>query len=376
MPWEEVSIMSSKKEFIHLALQSDISFSELCSRFKISRPTGYELLRRYEQSGDNGLIEKSRRPHSSPTKTPKEIEDIVVELRQKKPTWGGRTIRSHLLKKGIENIPLPSTITSILKRHGLIKPSNSTSMSSPHFFERESPNELWQVDFKGHVPMQKGRCHPLTILDDHSRYCIGLKACDNERGDTVKAHFIQLFREFGLPWQMNFDNGAPWGSAHQRVYRYTEFTTWLIRLGIRVSFSRPHHPQTNGKIERFHRTLKTELLQFYTFCGLQEAQIKFNQWRDEYNMERPHHALNMNTPCSRYQPSHRHFTEQLPEIEYPETDFIATVNAAGTFSFQKKKIFISESLKGQNIAIRLMKEDLYHVYFCNQKIFNLDMAQL
>lgn len=376
MPWTEVSKMSSKQEFVSLAEHSELPFSELCRRFKISRPTGYKLLKRYREQGLLGLEEQSRRPHHSPGKTQKDMEERIINLRQKNPTWGGRMIRSRLQKQGVEGVPPPSTITNILKRHDLIDGPRSRAKNTYHRFEHQLPNDLWQADFKGHFSMRKGRCYPLTVLDDHSRYSIGIKACANERRETVQDHFIKLFEEYGLPWRMNFDNGAPWGSAHQRVYRYTEFTTWLIRLGIRVSFSRPHHPETNGKIERFHRTFKTELLQFHTFWDLQEAQIKFNEWRELYNLERPHHSLDMETPSTRYQLSNRPYPKSLPEIEYEDTDFVARVNAAGVFSFKKKKIFISESLKGQPIALRQTGEKLFQVYFCNQKIFNLDMDQL
>jgi transposase InsO family protein len=340
MPWKEVTKMSSKKEFVLLAQESGVPFSELCRRYKISRKTGYKLIDRYEEFGESGLEEQSRRPLHSPNKTSSVIEAEIIKVRTEKPYWGGRKIRAYLLNKGSKEVPLPSTITSILKRHGLINKSASQVLEAPHFFEHELPNDLWQADFKGHFAMREGRCHPLTVLDDHSRYSIGLKACSNERRETVQSHFIELFKEFGLPWRINFDNGSPWGSAHERNFRYTEFTSWLIRLGIRVSFSRPHHPQTNGKDERFHRTLKTELLQFHTFWNLDEAQTKFNKWREEYNLERPHEALQMKPPISRYKPSNRAYPEQLPPIEYPDSDIITTVNAAGNITFLKKKIFI------------------------------------
>jgi len=378
MPWHEVSKMDSKLQFVTLAEDSGLSFSELCKRFNISRPTGYELIKRYKEGGVEGLEVRSRRPRSSPNATDSALEKRVIELRTKYPSWGGRTLRTLLLNAGIEKVPSASTITDILRRHQLLSPTLTSYPEAPGRFEHESPNDLWQVDFKGHVALKEmGRCHPLTVLDDHSRFSIGIKACKNESRELVQPHFIRLFEEFGLPFRMNFDNGSPWGSAHQRAYRYTEFSTWLIRLGIRVSFSRPNHPQTNGKIERFHRTLKTELLQFHTFWDLKEAQIRMDQWREQYNVVRPHQALDMQTPASRYKLSNRAYPAVLPPIEYLDEDYVVKVNAAGTFSFNKKKIFITESLKGQPIAIKQTPiEDIFHVYFCNQKLLELDVKQL
>lgn len=373
MPWEEVTAMSSKLEFIRFALQESQSFSELCRRFKISRKTGYKLLKRFREEGAAGLKEYSRRPHSSPEKTKHIIEDKIIAVRKRKPTWGGRKIRALLLNQKENNIPAVSTITDILHRHNLIQKDDYQKLKNPKRFEHEAPNDLWQADFKGHFSMHKGRCHPLTVLDDHSRFSVGLRACNNERGDTVKSHFISIFEEYGLPWRINFDNGTPWASAHQRGYRYTEFSIWLIRLGIRVSFSRIRHPQTNGKGERFHRTLKTELLKYRYFRDIQDAQKHFDPWREEYNFERPHEALNMKPPISRYVISNRRYPEVLPDIEYRKSDLVKNVNAAGNISYKNKRFFISESLKGLPVALRECDDGKYNVYFCHQKILCIDI---
>lgn len=375
MPWEEVTKMSSKQEFVRFALESMHSFSELCRRFKISRKTGYKLIKRFKEQGELGLIEKSRRPHYSPDKTEKALEEKILSIRKWKPAWGGRKIRAYLLNKNVRQVPAASPITDILRRHNLIQVDELKKLLSPIRFEHEAPNDLWQADFKGHFAMRKGRCHPLTVLDDHSRYSICLQACDNERADTVKAHFIQLFEEYGLPWRINFDNGTPWGTPHQRIYRCTEFSTWLVRLGIRVSFSRVRHPQTNGKEERFHRTLKAELLNYHTFWDLQEAQKYFDSWRADYNFERPHEALNDKPPASRYSISKRKFPHVLPEIEYRKTDIVKRVNSGGIVRYKNKIIFISESLNGMPVALREQSDGKFDVYFCHQKILNIDMRE-
>lgn len=368
MPLNEVTKMSLKLEFVQLALQANISFSELCGRFGISRKTGYKLLNRFKADGASGLEERSRAPIFSPSKTSALMENKVLQLRKRKPSWGGKMIRSYLLNHGEKNVPAHSTITDILHRNGYILDEMSVQRKKIKRFEHKMPNDLWQIDFKGHFQIRTGRCHPLTILDDHSRFSLGLRACSNERGDTVKKHFINVFEEFGLPWRINFDNGSPWGSV-QRPDRYTALSLWLIRLGIHVSFSKIRRPQTNGKIERFHLTLKNELLQFNYFWNLKDTQKNFDRWRAEYNLERPHQALDMKPPITRYAVSPRAYPQQLPLIEYRDTDLVRTVNAAGNISLANRKIFIGEALKGLPVGLRKNIGDSdYSVYFCNQKI--------
>lgn len=378
MPWQEVTKMSSKLEFATLAAEKKEPFSRLCKRFNISRKTGYKLLNRYlaENKDKNSLQEQSRRPIKSPKKTRKTLEKKIVSVRQEKPYWGGRKIRAWLLNNGEKDIPAASTISNILHRHNLITQEESLKRVELKRFEHECANDLWQADFKGHFPMHKGRCHPLTILDDHSRFAIGLRACGDEKRETIMPHFIEIFEHYGLPYRINFDNGSPWATAHKREskLRYTEFTIWLIRLGIRVSYSRIRHPQTNGKDERFHRTLKHELLQYNVFFDLTETQRRFNIWRDEYNIQRPHEALGMKAPILRYSASNRKYIGKLPDIEYPSEDEVQMVNRAGNINYKNKRYFISESFKGLPVGLRVNRENdkQRDVYFCHQKILTLD----
>jgi transposase InsO family protein len=371
MPWKEVTKMSSKIDFIRFAQEETQSFNQLCQRFKISCKTGYKWLKRFKEKGEAGLTESSRRPISSPLRTDKELENKIIQIRQKKPSWGGRKIRAWLLNHGGKNIPASSTITDILHRYGYIKEEESKKHTAFKRFEHEAPNDLWQVDFKGHFAMQRGRCHPLTLLDDHSRFSIGLRACLDESGKTIKPEFIRVFEEYGMPWRINFDNGSPWAAGTQG--RYTSFSIWLMRLGIRVSFSKPRHPQTNGKDERFHRTLKTELLQYHTFKHFKEAQKYFDEWRMEYNFERPHESLDMKPPISRYRMSERNYPGKLPEIEYRQNDEIRKVNIAGNISYKNEKIFIGEGFNGLPVGIRESEDGEYKIYFCHQKILSVNL---
>lgn len=227
------------------------------------------------------------------------MEEAIVNLRGKHPAWGGRKLERRLLDLGLTGVPSASTITTILRRHHLLDPHESAKHKAFCRFERATPNELWQMDYKGEFQLPQGRCYPLTILDDHSRFAVAVEACHRINKIVTQAALIKIFRRYGLPQQITCDNGSPWGSGGQSYY--TALGVWLMRLGISVSHSRPHHPQTQGKDERFHRTLKTEVLRYQHGTTLADWQHHFDQWRAVYNTERPHEALSMAVPASRYQ---------------------------------------------------------------------------
>jgi hypothetical protein len=233
---------------------------------------------------------------------------------------------------------------------------------------------LWQMDFKGHFPFFNGaRCHPLTVLDDHSRFSLVLKACADERGETVRPVLIDAFRRYGLPAAMLMDNGAPWGA--QANHPFTAFCLWLIRLGIRVSHGRPYHPQTQGKDERFHRTLEFEVLRHFNFTSFEHCQREFDRFRDRYNLVRPHDALGLDTPVSRYRPSPLPFPETLPPVEYPPGLEVRKVQAEGWFSYRGKAFRVSKALRGYPIALRHSDagDSLREVLFCHQILITIDL---
>jgi transposase InsO family protein len=251
--------MDSRLEFVRLAEAGGVSVAELCRRFGISRETGFQYLRRYREEGAAGLRDRSRRPHTSPRRTTPVIETHVLDLRDQHPAWGGRKLARRLRDLGVAGVPAVSTVTEVLRRHGKLDPTEAAKHQPFKRFERSAPNELWQMDFKGHFAMDRGRCHPLTVLDDHSRYSLGLIACADETDETVRGHLTGLFRRFGLPQAMLADNGSPWGGSGSQGY--TAFEVWLMRVGIRLHHGRAYHPQTQGKEERFHRSLNVEVLQ-------------------------------------------------------------------------------------------------------------------
>ena len=302
------------------------------------------------------------------------MEARVVALRDRHPTWGGQKLRTRLRDQGVAGVPAASTVTAILGRHGRLDPAESAKHTPWRRFEHPAPNDLWQLDFKGHFPLTAtGRCHPLSVLDDHSRYLLGLTACADEQDATVRAILTQHFRQFGLPWHILTDNGPPWGSPGQDL---TALGAWLIRLGIRPWHGRPLHPTTQGKVERFHRTLKAEILRDAAYPDLVAAQTAFANWQTVYNHERPHHALALAVPASRYHPSPRPFPEVLPLWEYGPDDIVRAVIRAGQVQYHNRVVYISRALRGQRVALRPTPTDgVLAVYYCRERLGTVDLHQ-
>ncbi len=389
MPWKENTTMSLRQEFIRLATQPRANISVLARRFGISRKTAYKWIKRYLEEGPNGLAERSRRPRHSPYQTPHHVEEALVAVRHDNPAWGPRKIRKWILdriKHGqhrlcADEVPTVSTCAAILRRHRLISPEEATKHTPYQRFERDQPNELWQMDFKGDFALTGGgRCYPLTVLDDHSRFALGLEACANQQKETVQARLTMILRRYGLPEAILCDNGPPWGRADAASWpeRYwTELEVWLLRLGVGLCHGRPHHPQTQGKDERFHRTLKAEVLRYEHFDDLSASQRRFDQWRDLYNLERPHEALGLDVPADHYQVSRRVFPESLPLIEYGQADQVRKVQAGGIVHFRGRQFKVGQAFRGYPVALRPSQEDdVWQVYFCHQRIKTLDLGEV
>jgi transposase InsO family protein len=375
MPWKETTTMSLRTEFIHLADNEAANVSQLCQRFGISRKTGYKWLRRYRESGASGLADRSRRPHHSPGRSSAATEDLVVQVRQAHPAWGGRKIKAYLERQGHSQLPSPSTITEILRRNDQIEAEEALKHRPFQRFEMEQANQLWQMDFKGYFALQDGGyCHPLTVLDDHSRFLLGLKACPNETRQTVQEQLSRIFRCYGLPERMLMDNGSPWGDDADSPH--TILTAWLIRLGVQISHGHPYHPQTQGKDERLHRTLQDELLSRHALTSLPDCQSHFDRWRDIYNFERPHEALQMQSPISRYQPSPRPFPEVLPPILYDTGDIVRKVDASGKISFHNRSFRVGKAFRYNPVALRPTQVDGdYDVVYCHLKVAQISLRE-
>jgi transposase InsO family protein len=374
MSWKEVNTMILRKEFVALAQQAGSNVRELCRRYEISSRTGYKWLKRYKQAGEEGLLDRSKRPKHIPVVTGPEMETRVLAIRDD-TGWGGRKIAQVLREQGHERVPHANTITDILRRAGRLEPVEQAKHQPSKRFERSQPNELWQMDFKGHFATLNGRCHPFTVLDDHSRFCLGLKACGDESGQTVKAHLQTIFRQYGLPKAILCDNGGPWGGGYPQL-ELSQLAVWWIRLGIHPQHGRPAHPQTQGKEERFHRTLKTELLQGRSFSDLTDCQRKFDPWRDRYNLLRPHEALQLDPPVRHFHLSARSFPEILPPVEYDSGTILRKVQSGGDITYHDLEYKVGKGLEGQYVRLHpTTTERVFEVYFCQYMVRTISVIR-
>lgn len=374
MPWKAATTMSLRKELIDLIHNDTMTMQTACDRFGISRKTGYKWLHRFDTGGAQALGDQSRRPRDCPWKTPRGTEEAILQLRDAHPAWGARKLRLRLQALGQKDLPSASTITSILRRHGRISPQEAIKHQPWQRFEASEPNALWQMDFKGHFAALSGRCHPLTVLDDHSRYNIGLTACVNETRDTVQQQLTAFFRQFGLPHRILADNGPPWGSYGNDAY--SSLAVWCMLVGIRVAHIRVLHPQTLGKDERFHRTLKAEVLGQCINKSIAECQQHFNRWRTIYNTERPHEALQMHVPSQHYHQSDRIYPERLSVIEYDAHDEVRKVQGKGEISFRGHTIIIGKAFHHFRVALRPTDIDgVFDVFFSKFKIYQINLHE-
>jgi len=374
MPWMELDVATQRQIAIALSQNPDANISQLSRVLKVSRKTIYKWRARARQAGPQvdgaWARDHSRRPASCPWQTPPATEDLVVELRQQYPAWGPRKLRAVMEQRGAVHLPSASTIAAILKRRGLVDLEESLKRQEFTRFERSEPNALWQMDFKGHFAVGNGKCHPLTVVDDHSRFALGVRALASEAGELTRPALTEIFCNYGLPQCMLLDNGSCWGRIEAS---YTAFTAWLLRLGVRVIYARPYHPQTKGKNERFNRTLKAEAIKGRLFGSMEQCQAEFDRFVVTYNTVRPHEALAMAVPASRYQVSMHPFPRHLPPIEYLEGDVIRKVGPAGYLSWGKQRFHVGRAFSGDPVAMRPTCADgVFEVFYCYQRIAVID----
>ena len=361
-----------REELCRLAVQEGSNRRELCRRFKVQPRILYKWLERYRRQGIAGLSDRPRRPHCSPSRTEPEMEAAVLAVRRENPVWGGRKIAASLRRQG-RVPPSPSTITEILRRHG--EPMTTAGRKTWKRFEHAEPNALWQMDFKGDVALAVGRLHPLTVVDDHSRYAVALEAADNQRRQTVQIAVQEAFERYGLPEVILTDNGPPWGDTGERWL--TRFGVWLIEHGVAPWHSPPLHPQNHGKNERFNRTLKHELLDRRTFDDLGQAQQAFDAWRHRYNNHRPHDALGLAVPAERYRPSPRTFKSAVEPFQYGPDDVVRSVDVNGRFSFDSRRLKVSKALIGKQIAIRpTVRDGMFDLIFRHVTLKAIDLHNI
>jgi len=348
MSWKGViTVPEQRIAFVHRVIDQSASVASACREFGISRKTGYKWLARFIDDG-GPLEDRSRRPNSSPARTDQHIARQVLLVRDRYH-WGGAKIHAVLSKQGL---PVPSvrTINAILKRNGRVEPRSNPGQADQRF-ERRRANQLWQLDFKGPVEVQRQRVHPLTVLDDHSRYLLRLTPCVNMRHRTVWQVLWALFGDVGLPDQLLCDNYFN-ATGNAVGVGLSWFDGQLIRLGIRPIHGRPYHPQTQGKVERFHGTLNRELLPYVDRSSLAGFADGLESWRTNvYNSLRPHEALAMDVPVNRWLPSQRRRPDRLPEINYPSGSVIRRVQSAGWISYRSTRILIGKGLAGDYVRL-------------------------
>ena len=377
MPWMETDPMSQRMEFVMRVKSGLYTMSEACRRSGVSRKTGYKIWDRWQSDGVEGLRDRSRRPHTSPARTPRFVEELIIDLRRKHRDWGPKKLTKAMSNRYPElELPAPSTIAAILKREGLVeprKPRRKHTHPGQPFIEVAAPNHLWTTDFKGHFRTCNGvYCYPLTVADQYSRYILACEGLLSTRGAGVRPVFEELFKENGLPDGILSDNGVPF--ATRAIHGLSTLNVWWMQLGIRHFRIEPGKPQQNGRHERMHRTLKAKTTRppAYDLAGQQEL---FDGFRHEFNEIRPHEALGQETPASVWQPSKREMPEEVKPPEYPGHYLPRLVSNAGTFRFKNNQIFISETLAQQYIGFEEVDDGIWSIYYYDNLLARFDERQ-
>ncbi len=378
MPWRESRIVDQRLQFLSSYQKEEMSVTDLCHEYGISRPTAYKWIKRYNEVGPEGLLDISRRPHGCSHATTMEIENEILALRKRFPSWGARKLKARLEKMNPNVVwPAASTVGQILRRAGLTNPVRKRRRTTPYsepFAEVTAPNQLWCMDFKGWFRTGDGqRCDPFTITDAYSRYLIRCQAI--ARMDT--AHVLAIceaaMREYGVPDRIRTDNGSPF-SGHALLGLSQLSLNW-VRLGIVHERIQPGKPQQNGRHERMHRTLKQDTTN-PSAKTIQAQQKRFDEFRRVYNHERPHEALQNETPGSIYVPSSRLLPRYTKAYQYPAHFQTRRVNDSGDISWHKDRVFISQVFRGQDIALEKVQDAFYRVYYCSLEIGALDVNDM
>ena len=374
MPWRITEPMYERAKFCLAFVEGGYSMTELCERFGISRKTGYKWLRRFESAGLTGLDDQSRAPRSIPHKTPRVVEDALVELRKKHDDWGARKLIDVLRRRKPElRMPSASTATELLRRRGLVK-SRRCQKKPQHPGARpliaEAANDVWTADFKGEFRLgNRHYCYPLTVCDAHSRFLLACDGHSSTAHSRAQGSFESIFKAFGLPRAIRTDNGCPF--ATQALSGLSRLSLYWMKLGIRHDRINPGSPQENPRHERMHRALKSATTRPPAF-NLGAQQRRFDEFRHVYNEVRPHEGIGMATPSSLYEPSIRELPSTLPKPDYLGHMEIRRVSSGGTIKFKSHVLFLSDVLEGEQIALEEVDDGLWSIYFYNTLLARLD----
>jgi transposase InsO family protein len=374
MPWKEVTDMEEKIRFVSLLKTNRYTMTELCEDFGISRKTGHKYVERYEAEGLRGLEPRSHRTKACPHRTDEEVERLIVLERTLHRTWGPKKLQRLLeVRHGIEKPPAQSTIGEILKRHGLSVPRRrkpgiyhalNDELTIPN-----QPNHVWTVDFKGWFTLGNGsRCDPLTVCDRYSHYVLCCRAQANQQYIQTRCTFQSIMSEHGLPQVIRVDHGTPFASYG--LGRFSQLSIWWVEQGIEVEFTRIAHPQDNGSHERMHKDLKAEST-IPPSPDLRTQQKRFDLWRDEYNHERPHEALDQKTPAEVYRVSHRKVDEHQLNITYPKSYLVKQVSSSGFLSHEGHNYHVGEVFAGKKVGLFVNRKKQTELHYANIHLGNL-----
>lgn len=373
MPWKERSVMSEREDMLARHRNGE-PVARLARDYGVSRKTVQKWVGRAATGDPEALVDRSRRPQHSPRRTPDAMRERVLEVADAHPTWGGRKLHHALSNQGHAAVPAPSTITRILRQDGRLQdvPPEPAAWTR---FEAAAPNDLWQLDFKGWHTLRDGTITPLTLLDDHSRYLLELRGLQLLTLADVKPVIAGCFQRYGLPWAILCDNGPPWGTSERSAI--TRFDVWCMQLDIRPIHSRPYHPQTQGKLERLHRTLKADVFAGMPYADLAIAQTACDAFRTTYNHDRPHEALDHHPPATRYVGSTRPFPERLPDPEYAPDTARRTVARQGTIGYQGYTVNVGHAFAGHGVGITPTTVDgVVRIQFSRFPIREVDLRTL
>lgn len=373
MAWKEVLPMEQRTKFIFDVLRGMEFITQLCRNYEISTKTGYKWINRYKKYGLDGLKERSSRPHNSPNATGWVWRQRIIEEKMKHLAWGPKKIMAILIKDLPGKAPSLSTVGNILMRAGLVKKTKRRTKAvriNTTLTVAKYPNHVWAADYKGWFRTKDGvRCEPLTISDHHSRNIIAVIALPSQRYEGTREAFEAVFKRYGLPDIIRCDNGGPFAS--KGVGRLSRLSVWWIELGIEPQFIEPGHPEQNGIHERMHLTLKYEATRPPS-ANLKAQQRRFDEWRKEFNEQRPHEALGMRTPCEKYVKSIKTLKKALKyKFEYPLDYETRMVRSNGEIKWGGKKRFIGEAFKGSLIGLKKMEKGLYRVFLHNFQLGDL-----
>lgn len=365
MPWKETRVLDERMQFVVAFHNGDDSMTDLCRRFGISRKTGYKWLFRYEREQLDGLRDRSCAPHTHPNATAEDVVAGVIGFRADHERWGPKKIRQRLMDRQPEiTWPSASTIGDLLKRHGLVSPRHRRHRTPPYaspFAACTVPNDVWCADFKGWFRTQDGRrCDPFTMADARSRFLLRCQVVPRPNRRCVEAVCEAAFREYGMPRAIRTDNGPPF--AAPSLGGLSLLSIHWIKLGITPERIAPAHPEQNGRLERLHRTLK-EHTASPPRANARRQQAAFDHFRQEYNHDRPHEALDQHTPASVYHPSLRSYPKRVPEMAYPAGYQVRRVGHNGCIRWHGERMFLSERLRGEDVGICQYDDDRWRICF-------------